>query len=93
MPENKHWNIEGKSRNKSTGAKNVYKVTRYGTGSWACSCPAWINERGTKEPCKHILKVQLAESITTGVAQVVESNLGIAPSTSTNKPRVFKEIK
>ena len=54
-----HWHIEGTSRNKSTGLRNVYTVTLYPTGRWACSCPAHKFQPEPREDCQHILKVKL----------------------------------
>lgn len=39
----------------STG--RIYTVAKDGKGRYACSCPAWIFQRGTRKDCKHILSL------------------------------------
>ena len=36
----------------STG--NIYTVAKDASGKYACSCPAWIYQRGGRVDCKHI---------------------------------------
>ena len=36
----------------STG--RIYTVAKDMKGKYACSCPAWIYQRGTRKDCKHI---------------------------------------
>jgi hypothetical protein len=47
------WEVQG------SGTK-FYKVSKDVNGCFGCSCPAWINEKGQKTDCKHILRIKLA---------------------------------
>lgn len=44
------------TRSAKTGKIPEYKISIRLDGSFACSCPAWVNEKGTKTDCKHILR-------------------------------------
>jgi hypothetical protein len=48
--------IEYGTRNPKTGKIPEYKISIREDGSFACSCPNWINMRDVKTDCKHILK-------------------------------------
>jgi hypothetical protein len=85
---NQQWQIEGTSRNKRTGLRNVYTVTRYESGRWACSCPAHKYQPAPREDCQHILKVRLFVGETAGAA-LLSSKKIFDPS---DGHRVFKEI-
>ncbi len=40
----------------STG--NIYTVAKDANGKYACSCPAWIYQRGERKDCKHIKSLE-----------------------------------
>jgi hypothetical protein len=40
---------------------DVYKVTEYLDGTWACACPRWKFCKAPKLDCKHILGVKAEE--------------------------------
>lgn len=46
----------------SHSSSEVYKVTEYDDGSWACSCPRWKFAKAPKMDCKHILGTTFIES-------------------------------
>ena len=79
------WQIEGTSRNKNTGLRNVYTVILYPTGHWACSCPAHKFQPEPREDCQHILKVKLSRG--EGSSGIVAKKIQ-----TPEVHRVFKEI-
>lgn len=42
----------------SRTSNRKYVVSQYSDGSYACSCPSWIFNKGHKTECKHILEVK-----------------------------------
>lgn len=83
----KSYQIESTSR---PGVK--YTVSRAGD-VWGCTCPRWINQRGSPEdrkPCKHIRLVKGQLELMPNAAVPVSSSYATMPSGKTTKSRKVK---
>lgn len=58
-----------------------YVVSKNRRGTWACSCPRWIFQKGHREDCKHINEVLYALSVS------ARSNVKIQETPITDKIR------
>jgi hypothetical protein len=63
------WPVTGTSVDKETGKPKEYTVARSGLDEWGCDCMAWINKKGVKVDCQHILRKKL-ELVQKGINSV-----------------------
>jgi hypothetical protein len=60
------------------GQPITYVVARDATGHFACSCPAWKFQRGSRDDCKHIASIRRLASLESALAEASDVNISVS---------------
>lgn len=74
----KRWRVHSERTDKA-GNPVTYVVARNASGEFACSCPAWKLQRGSRDDCKHITSIRR-------IALMEEARVNVDITTSPPSP-------
>ena len=86
----KRWRIQSERTDKN-GQPVTYIVAKNASGEFACSCPAWKFQRGSRDDCKHIASIRKLASLESALAEASDVNISVA-LTPDQRERIVKIV-